>query len=72
MNWSNLPIDVVVQILKLRTTSIQKERAAAKVQTRWRTYRTYVLVARFKMLRHLWTFRLFNPGVDEFLNRARL
>ena len=47
-------------------------RAAARIQWRWLCYRTYVLVARFKMLRYISAFREYNPCIRSFLARARL
>lgn len=66
--WDHLPSDVTRHILWLTS----RENAACRVQRAWHGYRTRVLLGRFRMLRYLQAFRVFNPSVGCFLRRARL
>lgn len=70
--WHDLPEDVTVYILQLRAQMLRRLNNSVKIQARWRCYRTFVLVARFKMLRYLATFRDYNPCASIFIRRARL
>ena len=70
MNVSLLPVDLRVLIL-LHVASMRND-AATCIQTVWRRYRAFVLVARFHMLRHNYVFRAFNPNAVAFLRRSRL
>lgn len=70
--WDGLPMDITLRVIQLRNSSIRSERAAQRVQSRWKGYRTRVLLGRFHMLEYLHVFRQFNPSVRIFLHRARL
>lgn len=69
--WDDLPPDVVRVIWSWRRRGVLG-RAATRVQSAWRRYRTLVLMGRFRTLRHLADFRAWNPSVRTFLRRARL
>tara|TARA_B100000085_G_scaffold230236_1_gene216701 strand:- start:440 stop:595 length:156 start_codon:yes stop_codon:yes gene_type:complete len=46
--------------------------AVDKIISLWKCYKTRVLIGRFKMLKYLKEFRLFNPTLKEFLLRSKL
>ena len=62
--WDAQPCDLIWYILAWR--------AAPRVQSAWRGYRTRVLLGRFRLLRYFRIFRRFNPDVRVFLARSRL
>ena len=72
MNWDQLPDDLIKLIFffrKLFTCSIP---ASIKIQSIWKCYKTRVLLGRFRMLRYLKDFKLWNPSIHEFIARSRL
>ena len=70
--WEALPTELAVHVFKIRNQLIQSERSAQFIQSRWKGYRTRVLIGRFHMLKYLQVFREFNPSLVIFLCRARL
>jgi len=73
MNWDSLPREIVEIIMDYRrweTCGYNKK--ARKIQGLWRCYRTRVLVGRFRMLRYLKDFKVWNPSMYEFISRSKL
>lgn len=56
MRWDNLPKELVRYILILRKFSTCNNKAAIKIESLWRGYRTRILITRFHMLRYLKDF----------------
>ena len=71
-NWDFLPDDIVKIILNYRKLLTCQIPASIKIQSKWRCYKTRVLIGRFKMLRYLKDFRYWNPTIYEFLIKSRL
>jgi hypothetical protein len=71
-NWNQLPNEIIKIILKYRKLSTCQEPASIKIQSTWKCYRTRVLIGRFKMLRYLRDFRIWNPTIQTFLVRSFL
>lgn len=71
-SWDYLPNEIIKIILKYRKTMTCQEPASIKIQTAWKYYRTRVLIGRFKMLRYLRDFRIWNPSIQTFLARSFL
>ena len=72
MNWDSLPNDIIYKILNYRNYFILTKISSIKIQSKWRMYRTKVLIGRFKMLRYLKEFRLWNPSINLFIERSKL
>ena len=73
MNWDSLLREIVEIIMNYRrweTCGYNKK--ARKIQGLWRCYRIRVLVGRFRMLRYLKDFRVWNPSMYEFISRSKL
>jgi len=67
-HWDVLPGDVIQLIFKWRTRIMY----IIRIQSSWRSYRVRVLLGRFRMLRYLHDFRVWNPSARAFLDRARI
>ena len=72
MNWNNLPNDIINYIMFLRKIKTCGFNAARKIQSIWKRYKIKVLIERFKILRHLKDFKIWNPTIQDFLLRSRL
>ena len=72
MNWDSLPLEIIKIILSFRKILTCDKYAVIKIQSIWRTYKTRVLIGRFKMLRYLKDFRVWNPNLNEFIIRSKL
>tara|TARA_B100000424_G_scaffold263847_1_gene251588 strand:+ start:84 stop:302 length:219 start_codon:yes stop_codon:yes gene_type:complete len=72
MKWDDLPDEIVNYIMNFRKFKTSGFKASIKIQSLWKSYRTRVLIGRFKMLRYLKDFRNWNPTIQEFLLRSRL
>ena len=70
--WDDLPSEVRVHIVRMARRDQRTHGAALAVQRAWTGYRTRVLLGRFRMLRYLREFLLWNPSATEFMRRARL
>ena len=73
--WSDLPPELLEVVWEHRTRSARVDRshrAARRVQTIWRGYRTRVLCGRYRMLRYVRPFCEWNPSLGAFLSRARV
>ena len=46
-----------------------KFKAATKIQSLWKCYKIKVLIKRYKMVRYLKDFRIWNPTIQIFLLR---
>ena len=69
--WDDLPSEVRVHIVRMARRDQRTHGAALAVQRAWTGYRTRVLLGRFRMLRYLREFLLWNPSATEFMRRAR-
>ncbi len=72
MNWDYLPLDIITYILHLRKIIMLENPAAIKIQSVWKCYKTRILIGRFNMLRYLRDFRIWNPTINEFIERSKL
>lgn len=72
MRWDNLPGELRSLILYYRKLMMCGNLAADRIISSWKCYKTRVLIGRFKMLKYLKEFRLFNPTLKEFLLRSKL
>ena len=72
MNWDNIPCEIQQIILYYRKMLTCGDYAANLIISGWKCYKTRVLIGRFKMLRYLKDFRMFNPSLKEFLLRSKL
>ena len=72
MRWDKLPNDIHSLIFYYRKLLTCGNYAASKIVATWRCYKTRILISRFKILRYLQEFRLFNPSLKEFLLRSKL
>lgn len=72
MNWDKLPQEIREIIFYYRKMIMCGNKACDVIISRWKCYKTRVLIGRFKMLRYLKDFRLFNPSLKEFLLRSKL
>ena len=72
MSWDELPDDIIKYIMFLRKNKTSGFKAAIKIQSRWKCYKIKVLIKRYKMVRYLKDFRIWNPTIQDFLLRSRL
>lgn len=72
MIWDNLPDDIIKIIMYFRKLLTCGNGAATYIQSRWKSYKTRVLIGRFRLLRYLREFRELNPTLIDFLLRSRL
>jgi hypothetical protein len=72
MTWDNLPEDIINYIMSFRKIKTSGYKASTKIQCMWKCYRTRVLIGRYKMLRYLKEFRIWNPSIQDFLLRSRI
>ena len=72
MNWDKLPNELIKKILNYRKIFTCGNICANKIISIWKCYKIRVLIGRFKMLRYLKDFRLFNPNIKVFLLRSKL
>lgn len=72
MSWDELPDDIIKYIMFLRKNKTSKFKAATKIQSLWKCYKIKVLIKRYKMVRYLKDFRIWNPTIQIFLLRSRL
>ncbi len=72
MKWDDLPREIQQIILYHRKMLTCGHYAANLIIARWKCYKIRVLIGRFKMLRYLKDFRMFNPSLKEFLLRSKL
>ena len=72
MTWDKLPQELYEIIFYYRKMIMCENIACNIIISRWKGYKTRVLIGRFKMLRYLQEFRLFNPCLKEFLLRSKL
>ena len=72
MKWDNIPDDVIKIILYHRKIVTCGKECVNKIIATWKCYKTRVLIGRFKMLRYLRDFRLFNPSIKIFLLKSKL
>tara|TARA_B100001093_G_C26842477_1_gene1021207 strand:+ start:2111 stop:2329 length:219 start_codon:yes stop_codon:yes gene_type:complete len=72
MKWDDLPVEIVNYIMDFRKLKTSGYKASTKIQCIWKCYRTRVLIGRYKMLRYLKDFKIWNPNIQEFLLRSRL
>ena len=70
--WDYLPNEIIKIILTFRKKITCQEPASIKIQSIWKCYRTRALIGRFKMLRYLKDFRIWNPTIQTFLARSFL
>lgn len=70
--WHRLPTDVILLILGLHGRRVRDDVTTRRLQSVWRGYRVRVLLGRFRMLRYLQEFRVWNPSASTFLRRAQL
>jgi hypothetical protein len=64
MIWNSLSNDIICLIFKHRTSII--------IQSQWKCYRVKVLIGRFKMLKYLKDFRIWNPTIQEFIKISKI
>ena len=72
MKWDDVPDDVLKIIRYYRKLFTCGNMASTKIMSTWKCYKIRVLIGRFKMLRYLRDFRLFNPSIKIFLLRSKL
>lgn len=72
MTWDTLPSDITNIIFKYRKLYTCGYCCATKIKNAWLSYRTRILIERFKLLRYLREFRELNPTLQDFLLRSRL
>ena len=70
--WDDLPDDIINIIFNYRKMLTCQEPIIIKIQSIWKSYRTRILIQRFKMLRYLKEFRVWNPNIQTFLLRSFL
>lgn len=72
MNWNKLPNELIKKILNYRKILTCGNICVNKIISIWKCYKIRVLIGRFKMLRYLKDFRLFNSNIKVFLLRSKL
>ena len=72
MKWDELPDELKRYILIFRKLLTCENPAEIKIQSVWHCYRTRILIGRFHMLRYLKDFRIWNPSINEFIERSKL
>ena len=72
MYWDYLPDEIINIIMKFRKILTCGNKVSTYIQTRWRSYKTKVLIGRFRLLRYLKDFRIWNPTIQEFITRSKL
>ena len=72
MKWDLLPNDVINLIWFYRRKIMCIIPACIKIQSKWRNYRCRVLIGRYKMLKYIKEFKIWNPNIYEFIRRSRL
>lgn len=72
MTWDELPDDIIKYIMFLRKNKTSGFKAAIKIQSFWKCYKIKILIKRYKMVRYLKDFRIWNPTIQDFLLRSRL
>ena len=73
MNWDNLPKEIILIIMLYRQQmTCGHIKKLIKIQSLWRYYKIKILVKRFKMLRYLKEFKIWNPNINEFIIRSKL
>ena len=72
MYWDNLPDEIINIIMKIRKILTCGNKASTYIQVRWRSYKTKVLIGRFRLLRYLRDFRIWNPTIQDFITRSKL
>ena len=72
MNWDGLPKEITQLIMFYRKQIISRNMKIIKIQSLWRCYKIKILVKRFKMLRYLKDFKIWNPNINEFIIRSKL
>ena len=72
MKWEELPCDLIYLILKYRRLVTCGYNASLYIQKIWRSYKIKVLIGRYRLLRYLKEFRLWNPNINEFIIRSKL
>ena len=70
--WDLLPIEIINIIMYYRKILTCGNKIVNKIISIWKCYKIRVLIGRFKMLRYLKEFKLFNPNIKEFLLRSKL
>lgn len=70
--WNLLPNDIISIIMNYRKIYTCGNKVVNKIISVWKCYKVRVLIGRYKMLRYLKDFRLFNPNIKEFLLRSKL
>ena len=72
MSWDELPEEIIKYILFFRNYKTLSVNCALKIQSIWKCYKTKILIQRYKLLRYLKDFRIWNPNIQVFLLRSRL
>jgi hypothetical protein len=72
MSWDKLSDDIIEYIIFLTKLETLKSKAAIKIQSKWKCYKLKILIKRFKTLRYLKDFKIWNPNIQDFLLRSRL
>ena len=72
MNWDNLPDEIINIIMYFRKLSSCGDKASTYIQSKWRLYKTKVLIGRFRLLRYLKDFRIWNPTIQDFITKSKL
>tara|TARA_Y100000389_G_scaffold83770_3_gene80394 strand:+ start:2326 stop:2577 length:252 start_codon:yes stop_codon:yes gene_type:complete len=63
MKWDELPDDIIKYIMFFRKFKTSGFKASTKIQSLWKCHRTRLLIGRYKMLRYLKEFRIWNPNI---------
>ena len=73
MNWDSLPKEIIELIMFYRKQlTCGDTKNIIKIQSLWRHYKTKILIDRFKMLKYIKDFRIWNPNINEFIIRSKL
>lgn len=71
MKWDFLPAEIIQLIWKFRRHLVEA-RIATYIQTRWKKYKTKILIGRFKLLKNIKQFKEWNPDINTFILRSKL